>query len=123
MSRAPWLIALALSPLRLVRVKASTGLPSNVPNTERFTPITGPLSLGEQPFMLLLIMEFPDALRARHHVEIIEIIAVQRRARVIPFGYERHLAIMHRDGFIERTVLRVDALEGKALGRPDTVII
>ena len=40
-SLAPWLMTLALMPLPLTKVKASTGLPPNVPKTERLIAMTG----------------------------------------------------------------------------------
>src|SRR5687768_11622298 len=79
--------------------------------------------LGQEPLMLFLIMKLPNALRSSHHIEVIEIIAVKCCTRVITLGHERHVSVLHGDRFIDRTVLGVDALKGKALSGLDTVII
>src|SRR5687767_7588597 len=146
MSRAPWLITLAFRPLRFMSVKASTGLPSKVPNTDRLTamilqsatatvPIRGLVALllpqawlarsnlAQQPFMLFLIMKLPGPLRSGHHIEIIEVVAMQRRTRMIPLGDERHVAVMDGDCLIERSVICIDALEGEALAGPDPMVV
>ena len=66
--------------------------------------------------MLRRIVEFPGALRPRHHIEIIEIVAMRGGAGVIALGHQRHIAVLHRHRLVERAVIGIDALEGEALG-------
>src|SRR5215213_4042916 len=79
--------------------------------------------LGEKPLVIFLIVEFPAAFWSGHNVEIIEVIAVQRRARMIALGHQRHVSVFNGDRFIERSVFGVDALECEPLLWVDAMII
>ena len=73
--------------------------------------------------MFLGVVEFPGPPGPSHDVEVVQLIAMDRRAGVIAPGHQGHIAIFHRHGFIELAVIGVNPLEGKALGWVDPVII
>src|SRR6266511_2891575 len=70
--------------------------------------------LFQQPLVLGRVMDLPGALRAGHHIEIIEIVAMSGGARVIAPGNESEVAVFYRHRLIERAVVGIDALKCKA---------
>ena len=67
--------------------------------------------------------ELPLPHRAGHHVEIPEVVPVRRADRVIAARHQHHVAVADRHGLVEGAVVRVDALEGKALRRIEAMVI
>ena len=73
--------------------------------------------------MLLGVVEFPCPHRAGHDVQIIEIVAAAGVARVIAARHHDHVAILDGHRLVERAVIGIDALKGKALRRVDAVVV
>lgn len=44
-------------------------------------------------------------------------------AGVVALRHQRHVAVLHRHRLVERTVVRIDALEGKTLRRVEAVVV
>ena len=73
--------------------------------------------------MVLVIVEPPDALWSRHHIQIIHIIAMGGCDRVVSARDQYDIGIMEAHGLIDRPVIGIDALEGKSLRGIDAVVI
>ena len=60
--------------------------------------------LGElfrhQPFMVGVVVKFPDLFRPRHHVEVKQVIAMRGTHRMIAFWHQNHVAILYEDGLV-----------------------
>src|SRR5690606_22945795 len=78
---------------------------------------------AHDPCVRRVVAERPLPVRAGHDVEVIEVVAVRGADRVVAARYHHHVAVLHRDGFVERTVVGVHALESEALGRLQAVVI
>ena len=67
--------------------------------------------------------EAPFAQRACHDVQVIHLEPIGRAARVVATRDADHIAIFDRHGFIQLSVVRVNALDAEAIRRVQTVII
>jgi hypothetical protein len=75
------------------------------------------------PRVILFPGKHPFAIRAGHHVQIVAVISGNRRHRMVAARHHDHIVVVGRHAGIEAAVIGVDALEGKALRRIETVIV
>ena len=73
--------------------------------------------------MIRIVVKYPLALRPGHGVEVVEVVAVWCADRMVALRHQHHGFVGHAHGFIQRTVIGVDALECKTLRRVQTVIV
>ena len=65
----------------------------------------------------------PDAVRARHHVEVVRRVAVRHDHRVVAARHHDDVVILDGHRLVERAIVGVDALEREALRRIEPVIV
>ena len=58
-------------------------------------------SAPQQPLVRRLVVELPCPLRPGHHVEVVEVVAMNGRAGVIAARHQRHVAILDRQRLVE----------------------
>ncbi len=68
-------------------------------------------------------VEAPDALRPGHDVQVVQLVAMRGAAGMIASGHEHDVAVLHGHALVERAVVGIDALEGKALRRIEPVVV
>ena len=76
-----------------------------------------------QPLVRGIVVEAPGALRAGHHVEIIEVVAVRGADGVIAARHQHHIAVADRHRLVEFAVVGVDPLQRETLRRRKAVIV
>ena len=73
--------------------------------------------------MGLVILETPDALWPCHHIQIIDIISMRCRDRMIAARDEHDIGIVECHSFIDRPVIGIDSLKPEPLSGIDAMII
>ena len=73
--------------------------------------------------MRRVVLEDPEPVRASHHVEVVQVVAVRRHHRVIAARHHHDVVVLHRAGLVQAAVVGVDALEGEALRRVQPVVV
>src|SRR6185312_10483316 len=82
-----------------------------------------PSAAALDPGVGRVVADDPLPYRPRHHIEIIEIVAVRRADGMIAARHEYDIAVFHAYGLIDTPVVRVDALESKALRRVEPMVV
>ena len=75
------------------------------------------------PLMLRSIVEFPNPLRPRHHVQVIKIIPVRSAAGMITTRHHNRVPVIHGHGFVNFTVIGINPLKSKSLTRIEPMIV
>ncbi len=69
---------------------------------------------GGRRFVVLhheaLVLEGPEAVRARHHVQVIQVVAVRCCHGVIALGHHHHVVVFYGAGLVDAAVVAWDAL-------------
>src|SRR6266576_6540192 len=99
--------------------RRSSRCPGAVITAARTVPLTvfgtlqGYRSSVQLPAMIRVVGDEPSAVRPRHHVEVVQVIARTRRDGVVSARDEDHVAVADLDGLVERAVVGIDKLHGK----------
>ena len=82
----------------------------------------GGVALGN-PVVGGVIFEPPFTQGAGHHVEVVHLVPVGRSTGVMTLWHEDDVTIGNRHRLVQSTILGIDPLDAKALGRVEAVII
>jgi hypothetical protein len=79
--------------------------------------------LLEHPLVLWIVPKHPKAMRSSHHIQIIEIVAMRHYDWMVTARNHYSIMILNGTGLVQASVVRVNTLEGKSLGRVEPVVI
>src|SRR5690606_7055674 len=77
----------------------------------------------DDPLVRRIVREQPLALRTGHDIQVVQLVAVRRSDRMVATRHEHDVAILHRQGFIQRAIVGIDALESEALRRIQAMVV
>src|SRR5918994_6118714 len=80
-------------------------------------------SLAEQPLVVGVVLDLPLAYRSCHDVEVVQVVAWRRRDHVVTLRHEHHIAVMERQGLVERAVFGIDSLQREAFVWTDLMVV
>ena len=77
----------------------------------------------DNPLMFRIIIKFPNPFWARHHIQVIQIISMWRTDWMITTRDLNNILIVNRHGFIQASIICINSLKSKTLGRINMKII